>query len=328
MTEWYYADRQRRQIGPQPAETLAQRFRSGEIDAATLVWREGLATWQPLGSLRAELGLEDASATLDFRIEPVLATPASTDTGAALGNGDSPHAAPATAATVGYSPYAAPAAVMDEMHVGAAPVYGGDVVMAGLWRRFAASVIDGVVTGVASYALLIPLTLVLGISLSSLAENELAGAGASVSFMLFYYGISLGLPMLYFAWMHSSRTQASLGKMAVGAKVVRTNGEPIGFWRALLRYLAYLVFTVLTCGVGVLISGLMVAFTERKQALHDMLCDTLVVDKWAYTDHPEWQQQGLGTVTVVVLILFGVLLAAAVAMAVLMVGVLSSMKWN
>jgi uncharacterized RDD family membrane protein YckC len=325
MTEWYYADRQRRQIGPQPAEALAGRFRSGEIDAATLVWREGLASWQPLGSLRAELGLEDASATLDFRIEPVLATPMRADTAAA---GDSRPGVHASATTGGYSPYAAPAAAMDDALPGATPVHGGEVVMAGLWRRFAASVIDGVVTGVASYALLIPLTLVLGISLSSLAENELAGTGASLTFMLFYYGISLGLPMLYFAWMHSSRTQASLGKMAVGAKVVRTNGEPIGFWRALLRYLAYLVFTVLTCGLGVLISGLMVAFTERKQALHDMLCDTLVVDRWAFTDHPEWQQRGLGTVTVVVLVLFGLLLVVSIAVAVLMIGVLSSMKWN
>ncbi|MBO9717687.1 MAG: RDD family protein [Pseudoxanthomonas sp.] len=324
MTDWYYADRQRRQIGPQPAEALAQRFRAGEIDATTLVWREGMANWQPLGTLRAELGLEDAAATLDFRIEPVLATPEPAAT-AAAGTHIDTHA---SATAGGYSPYAAPTAVMDDLQPGAAPVHGGDVVMAGLWRRFAASVIDGMVTGVASYALLIPLTLVLGISLSSLAENELAGAGASASFMLFYYGISLGLPTLYFAWMHSSRTQASLGKMAVGVKVVRTNGEPIGFWRALLRYLAYLVFTLLTCGLGVLISGLMVAFTERKQALHDMLCDTLVVDKWAYSDHPEWQQQGLGTVTVVVLVLFGLLFVAAVAAAVLMIGVLSSMKWN
>ena len=54
MTEWYYADRQRRQLGPHPAAHLAQRYRAGEIDAATLVWREGMASWQPLGSLRAQ----------------------------------------------------------------------------------------------------------------------------------------------------------------------------------------------------------------------------------------------------------------------------------
>ena len=100
-----------------------------------------------------------------------------------------------------------------------------------------ASFLDGIVTAILTYALLIPLMLLFGLSLSSLAQNELAGAGASVSFMLLYYGISLGLPALYFAWMHSCPTQASLGKMAVGARVVRGNGDPVGFGRALLRYL-------------------------------------------------------------------------------------------
>jgi len=318
MTEWYHADRQRRQIGPQSAEALVQRFRAGEIDAATLVWREGLPAWQPLGSLRGELGLDEAPATLDFRIEPVPGTSMPTATPAGDGY---------TAPAGGYSPYAAPAAVV-HAHAGGAPVHGGEVVMAGLWRRFAAAVIDGVVTGVASYALMIPLMLVFGVSLSAMAQSELAGAGANATFLLLNYTISLGVPALYFAWMHSSGTQASLGKMAVGAKVVRTSGEPIGFGRAFLRYLAYLLFAVLTCGVGVLISGLMVAFTERKQALHDMICDTLVVDRWAYTDHPEWQQRGLGTVTVVILVLFGLFLAAAGVMVVAMIGVLSSMKWN
>ncbi|GAB3512230.1 RDD family protein [Pseudoxanthomonas daejeonensis] len=324
MTEWYYADRQRRQIGPQPAEALVQRFRAGEIDAATLVWRDGLPAWQPLGSLRAELGLEDAAATLDFRIEPVLAAsvpPADATPAAAPGGGG---VAPASAGA--YSPYSAPVAMMD-VRAGADPVHGGDVVMAGLWRRFAASVVDGLVTGVLSYALLIPLMLVFGMSLSSLAQNELAGAGASVTFLFLNYAISFGVPMLYFAWMHSSGTQASLGKMAVGAKVVRTNGEPIGFGRALLRYLAYLLFVLFTCGLGVLISGLMVAFTERKQALHDMLCDTLVVDKWAYTDRPEWQERGLGTVTVVILVLFALMFVAMAVAAIAMIGLLSSMKW-
>ena len=313
MTEWYYADRQRRQIGPQSAEALAQRFRAGEIDAATLVWRDGLPAWQPLGSLRGELGLDEAPATLDFRVEPTLG-PA----------GDVPAETLATAAGA-YSPYAAPATGFDS-HAGPAPVHGGDVVMGGLWRRVAASFLDGIVTAILTYALLIPLMLLFGLSLSSLAQNELAGAGASVSFMLLYYGISLGLPALYFAWMHSSGTQASLGKMAVGVKVVRTSGEPVGFWRALLRYVAYFLFVLMTCGIGVLISGLMVAFTERKQALHDMLCDTLVVDKWAFTDRPEWQERGLGTVTVVILVLFGLFIAGALAVGLAMVGLISSMK--
>ena len=201
----------------------------------------------------------------------------------------------------------------------------GEVVHAGLWRRFAASCIDGLVTGVVGYALLIPLMLAYGVSMSSFAQAELAGAGMNLGFMLFYYAISFGVPALYFAWMHSSSSQASLGKMAVGARVVRGDGSPIGFGRAFLRYLAYFLFIVLTCGIGVLVSGLMVAFTERKQAPHDMVCDTLVVDKWAFTDHPERQQQGLGTVTVVVLVLFGLFLLGILALGLAMVAMIGSM---
>lgn len=315
MSQWYHADRQRQQIGPQSTDELVQRFRTGEIDAATLVWREGLESWQPLGSLRAELGLEEAPATLDFRVEPVAAAAAA----AAAAEQYTPTAEDRYAVPDGggYSPYSAPAAAVGAT---AAPVLGGEVVHAGLWRRFAASCIDGVVTSIVSYALLIPLMLAFGMSLSSLTGSDLASAGFSAGFLVLNYSISIGVPALYFAWMHSSGTQASLGKMAVGAKVVRGNGDPIGFGRAFLRYIAYLLFIVLTCGIGILISGLMVAFTERKQAPHDMLCDTLVVDKWAFTDRPEWQQRGLGTVTVVVLVLFGLFLAAIVAAMALAIG--------
>ena len=162
------------------------------------------------------------------------------------------------------------------------------------------------------------------ISLSSLAESELAGTGVSISFMIIQYAISIGVPALYFGWMQSSNSMASLGKMAVGIKVVRTNGERLSFWRSFLRYVAMILFTLVTCGLGMLISGLMVAFTERKQGVHDMVCDTLVVDKWAFTNHPEWQQQGLGTVTIVVLSIFGLLLLVGIIAIVALIGVAAS----
>ncbi|HRN61774.1 MAG TPA: RDD family protein, partial [Luteimonas sp.] len=46
----------------------------------------------------------------------------------------------------------------------------------------------------------------------------------------------------------------------------------------------------------------------RKQALHDMICDTLVVDRWAYTDRPDLQRRELGVVTWVVIVIGGGLL--------------------
>src|SRR3546814_12565973 len=63
------------------------------------------------------------------------------------------------------------------------------------------------------------------------------------------------------------------------------------------------------------IGFLMAAFTERKQALHDMICDTVVVDQWAFTAHPDQQREELGTVAWVVLVLGGLLFVGMVLLA-------------
>lgn len=56
-TIWYYANRRREQHGPMDAEALRQAVLAGALDDACLVWREGLAEWVPLATMRAELGL-------------------------------------------------------------------------------------------------------------------------------------------------------------------------------------------------------------------------------------------------------------------------------
>ncbi|KAG1059356.1 hypothetical protein G6F40_018145 [Rhizopus arrhizus] len=69
----------------------------------------------------------------------------------------------------------------------------------------------------------------------------------------------------------------------------------------------------------------MAAFTERKQGLHDMICDTLVVDRWAFTDQPQLQRRELGTVTVLVLVLTGLLSLVGLALLVFAVGFIAKM---
>ena len=297
MSNWYYADAERQRQGPFTAEELAQRFHQGRLRLDTLVWRDGLAEWQPLRDFTGELALHQTPAeTFYTPVEPLSVT--SSETGAGY---------PPPGSGIGTdSPYAPPSATLtssDQIHT------DGEVVYSGLWKRFAASILDSFVTGILSYAVLIPMMLLMGLSASEMASS---GAdpfgGMSMAMALLTYPVSFGIPAIYFGWMHASSTQASLGKMAVGAKVVRSDGQRISFWRGFLRYLVYILFTLVTCGLGVLISGLMVAFTERKQALHDMVCDTLVVDKWAFTAHPEWQNRDLGTVTIVILAIFGVLI--------------------
>ncbi|MEW6033948.1 MAG: RDD family protein [Chloroflexota bacterium] len=75
----------------------------------------------------------------------------------------------------------------------------------------------------------------------------------------------------YFAWFWRQRGQ-TLGKMAVGIKVVRTNALNPDWSVVLLRLLGYAVSPAL-----LFIPFLWVAFDARKQGLHDKLADTYVI---------------------------------------------------
>jgi uncharacterized RDD family membrane protein YckC len=77
---------------------------------------------------------------------------------------------------------------------------------------------------------------------------------------------------LYFALMESSSHQATLGKMALGIRVTDLQGGRLTFGRATARFFGKIV-SGLICYIGFI----MAAFTERKQALHDMIAGTLVV---------------------------------------------------
>jgi len=83
-------------------------------------------------------------------------------------------------------------------------------------------------------------------------------------------GIIVG--WLYFALQECSAQQATLGKRALGIKVTDANGLRIGFGRATGRFFGK-ILSGLIFAIGFMLAG----WTERKQALHDMLAGTLVV---------------------------------------------------
>lgn len=126
----------------------------------------------------------------------------------------------------------------------AAPVY------AGFWRRAAAAFLDALV-------------------LRLIIEIPARAFGGDLLFLL-----ALAASLLYFALMHSSPLQATLGKRAFGIKVTGRTGERIGFKRAAIRFPAACLSAALL-GLGLLMAGV----TPWKQALHDMICGTLVVGR-------------------------------------------------
>jgi uncharacterized RDD family membrane protein YckC len=140
----------------------------------------------------------------------------------------------------------------------------------GFWIRLAAYAIDSVIVSAVSMAI-VPLALGIGVGIGSGGGDGYTGflVGYALAYLLVFVGM-----WLYFALMESSSKQGTLGKMAVGIKVTDINGQRISFWRATGRLFAK-ILSGLTLGIGYL----MIAFTEKKQGLHDMIAGTFVVKK-------------------------------------------------
>ncbi|TPE43499.1 RDD family protein [Pontibacter mangrovi] len=85
-------------------------------------------------------------------------------------------------------------------------------------------------------------------------------------------GIVFLVAWLYFASFESSARQATWGKQVFGIFVTDTQGHRLSFARASGRYLGKIL-----SNLTLLIGYLMAAFTERRQALHDKVAGTLVL---------------------------------------------------
>lgn len=81
-------------------------------------------------------------------------------------------------------------------------------------------------------------------------------------------------PWIYESWMLSSEWQATVGKRVLGMVVTGLDGSRISFARATGRHFAKYISTLI-----LFIGFIMAAFTAKKQALHDMIAETLVVNR-------------------------------------------------
>lgn len=122
-------------------------------------------------------------------------------------------------------------------------IYGG------FWKRVLAWLIDAIVVGAAT-----------GIVIASTF-----GVGVIVVFFGHW---------LYEAFMTSSSWQATVGKRALNMIVTDTQGRPISFGRATGRHFAKWI-SAMALGIGFII----VAFNGKKQGFHDMIADTVVVNR-------------------------------------------------
>lgn len=163
---------------------------------------------------------------------------------------------------------------MNSQAVAAAP----SVEYGGFWLRFLAFLIDGAVIGLGVFVVAIPLIFLTGLGtyLSQIHPDEEVGdAGFMliIGVIFLFATVSLAVTWLYHAWMESSEWQATLGKKALGLVVTDMEGRRVSFGRATGRHFGKIVTNMIPAFIGYIMAG----FTERKQALHDMIAGCLIL---------------------------------------------------
>lgn len=149
---------------------------------------------------------------------------------------------------------------------------------AGFWLRLVALIIDNVVIGFGFVLVLIPIIFLTGLSslLSRIHPGEdLNDAGIFVIFTLIFLAVTVMLLVtwLYHALMESSEWQATLGKKALGLVVTDMAGLRVSFGRSTGRHFGKIITNLIPAFIGYIMAG----FTEKKQALHDMMAGCLVL---------------------------------------------------
>jgi uncharacterized RDD family membrane protein YckC len=131
---------------------------------------------------------------------------------------------------------------------------------AGFWRRAWAAIVDGMIVMIGGAFL----DVAFGVSI---VERDWTDSKTWLSSFL-----KLVLGWLYSGLFESSARQGTLGQQLLDIRVTDLQGRRISFARATGRHFGQIV-SVLTLCFGYL----MIAFTEKKQALHDIMAGCLLV---------------------------------------------------
>ena len=140
------------------------------------------------------------------------------------------------------------------------------MVYASIGKRFIALIIDWVALSIISGLL----STIFGIGSPDQVQAMMSSGDYTI--MASFLASSGIIRLLYFVLMDSSKHRGTLGKMAMGIKIVRADGSRISIGKAILRYMGKWI-SGLILGIGYI----MAAFTDKKRALHDMIASTVVV---------------------------------------------------
>jgi uncharacterized RDD family membrane protein YckC len=248
--EWHYAQGDK-QMPPVSFQTLQDLIRNGNLQRQDRVWTQGMAQWTPAGDVQALAAI--------FPIP--MATPIPM---APMPNSPMPQYPTSPLPMAGQAPLPLPPP--DPMLQYQTPpwAFAQYVNYAGFWRRFAAYIIDSILLWIAQS---IPITLA-GMNPIMPHRPGTPYNAALLTIQIFGWLFS----WFYFALMESSHFQGTIGKLALDIKVTDMQGNRVSFGRATGRFFGKIISGIILC-IGYMMAG----WTERKQALHDMMAGTLVI---------------------------------------------------
>lgn len=285
---WFY-ESAGRQLGPVDDTTLAGLVNGGAVAGPTLVWRPGMAAWQPYQEVWAA---SVVAATQGQQTAPVAA-----GNGAAAGGTAGARAiTPADLlAGLGYCTECGRGQVPDAL----APMLDHRVCAdckpaalqqlregalvpldaqryAGFWIRAGATILDGIFQWPVNLAISFLAIFALtgeSINLGGSGPGWLGGLRGQLALNAITQLLSFGFQITY-ATFFVGRFAATPGQLVCGLRIRRSDGSALTYRRSLLRALANLL-NHFTLGL----SYLLVVVDSEKRAVHDFLCDTRVVFK-------------------------------------------------
>lgn len=149
-----------------------------------------------------------------------------------------------------------------------------EAVFASFWRRLAAHLLD------VCFIFLICLvtSLLLGLAIGFALAAAQQGRPSFVWWFLFGFLMATTIRGTYDAYFHQSHWQATPGKRLLGIKVLNTNGMRLTHAQGWLRWFASGLSAI--TWLGYVLAG----FAPKKQSMHDMMCQTVVVHKHIHAD--------------------------------------------
>jgi uncharacterized RDD family membrane protein YckC len=176
----------------------------------------------------------------------------------------------------GYSSPPPPGAFGPSAYAAAPVPAAGRYTLASWWSRVGAALIDGLIVLVGAILILVLFGSVF--SVGFFADDETGVAALIVGLFLATLAIAI-VSLLYAPLMMANTNGKTLGRMAVGIRVVRAKGQPMTFGFAMLREVAVkaLLFGIagsITFGLANLADVLWPLWDDENRALHDFIVDT------------------------------------------------------